>query len=110
MTAFCKCPVSFLNDSELTWSHILYSDVPWGTKSENKVSSDLCVVETNKGENSDKVAVPTAETDINTDAIHVLSTKPPKEEKKVDAATTQEDYYSNFRTKCATSLPHSRYY
>jgi len=53
-------------------SSILYSDVPWGTKSENKVSSDLCVVKTNKGENSDKVAVPMAETDINTDAIHVL--------------------------------------
>lgn len=34
--------------------------------------------------------MPTAETDINAayeDAIHVLSTKPPKEEKKVDAAT-----------------------
>ena len=43
------------------------------------------------------------------DAIHVLSTKPPKEEKKVDAATTQEDYYRNFRTKFAASL-HSRYY
>ena len=46
--------------------------------------------------------MPTAETDINAayeDAIHVLSTKPPKEEKKVDVATEQEDYYRNFRTK-----------
>jgi chitin synthase len=52
--------------------------------------------------------VPTAETDINAayeDAIHVLSTKPPKEEQKVDAATAQEDYYRNFRTKCAATLP-----
>ena len=76
----------------------------------NMVSTDLGVVKTNKGENSVKVAVPTAETDIDTayeDAIHVLSTKPPKE---VDAATTQEDYYLNFRTTRATSLPHSRYY
>jgi chitin synthase len=49
-----------------------------------------------------EVAVPTAETDINAayeDAIHVLSTKPPKEVKTVDAATKQEDYYRNFRTK-----------
>ena len=48
----------------------------------------------------------TAETDINAayeDAIHVLSTKPPKEEKKVDAATAQEDYYRNFRTNFAAS-------
>ena len=50
------------------------------------------------------MAVPTAETDINAayeDTIYVLSTKPPKEEKKVDAATAQEDYKRNFRTKCA---------
>jgi len=76
-------------------------DVSWGTKGDNKVSTDLGVVKTNKGENAVEVAVPTAETDINAayeDAIHVLSTKPPKEEKKVDAATAQEDYYRNFRT------------
>jgi len=92
---------------------MLYSDVSWGTKGDNKVSTDLGVVKTNKGENAVEVAVPTAETDINAayeDAIHVLSTKPPKEEKKVDAATAQEDYYRNFRTKCAVSPPHSRYY
>jgi len=79
----------------------------------NTVSTDLGVVKTNKGENSVKVAVPTAKTDINMayeDAIPAFPTKPPKEEKKVDAATTQEDLYRNFRTKCATSLPHSRYY
>ena len=70
-------------------------------------------MKTNKGENAVEVAVPTAETDINAayeDAIHVLSTKPPKEEKTVDAATAQEDYYRNFRTKCAASLPYFRYY
>ncbi|KAF9234706.1 glycosyltransferase family 2 protein [Melanogaster broomeanus] len=63
-------------------------DVSWGTKGDNKVSTDLGVYRT-------------AETDINAayeDAIHVLSTKPPKEEKKVDAATQQEDYYKTFRT------------
>jgi len=28
----------------------------------------------------------------------VLTTKPPKEEQKIDAATQQEDYYRTFRT------------
>jgi chitin synthase len=81
--------------------------VSWGTKGDNKVSTDLGEVKTNKGENAVEVAVPTAETDINSmyeDAIHVLSTKPPKEEKKVDQATAQEDYYRNFRTKCVLRL------
>jgi len=32
------------------------------------------------------------------DAIHVLNTKPPKAESKVDASTKQEDYYRTFRT------------
>lgn len=78
-------------------------DVSWGTKGDNKVSTDLGVVSVGKGANKNEVevAVPTAETDINAayeDAIHVLSTKPPKEEKKVDPATHQEDYYKTFRT------------
>ncbi|KZV65081.1 glycosyltransferase family 2 protein [Peniophora sp. CONT] len=76
-------------------------DVSWGTKGDNKVSTDLGVVKTTKGSNDVEVVVPTAETDINAayeDAIHVLSTKPPKEEHKVDAATQQEDYYRTFRT------------
>ena len=79
----------------------------WGTKGDNKVSTDLGVVKANKGENAVEVDVPTAETDINAmyeDAIHVLSTKPPKEDKKVDQATAQEDYYRNFRTKCVFAL------
>jgi chitin synthase len=87
----------------------LYSDVSWGTKGDNKVSTDLGVVKANKGENVVEVAVPTAEKDINAayeDAIHVLTTKPPKEDKKVDTATAQEDFYRNFRTKwVATFFP-----
>ena len=74
----------------------------WGTKGDNKVNTDLGVVKASKGDNAVEVAVPTAEKDINAayeDAIHVLSTKPPKEEKKVDPATQQEDWYRNFRTK-----------
>ncbi|KAI0318366.1 glycosyltransferase family 2 protein [Amylostereum chailletii] len=78
-------------------------DVSWGTKGDTKVSTDLGVVKTGKNTNEVEVAVPTAETDINAayeDAIHVLSTKPPKEEHHVDDSTRQEDYYRNFRTKC----------
>jgi chitin synthase len=77
-------------------------DVSWGTKGDNKVNTDLGVVTTGKNKNEVEVAVPTTETDINAayeDAIHVLSTKAPKEERKVDAATEQEDYYRQFRTK-----------
>ncbi len=79
----------------------------WGTKGDNKVSTDLGEVKANKGENAVEVAVPTADTDINSmyeDAIHVLSTKAPKEEKQVDQATVQEDYYRNFRTKCVCAF------
>ncbi|KAG1739396.1 glycosyltransferase family 2 protein [Suillus paluster] len=78
-------------------------DVSWGTKGDNKVSTDLGVVSAGKGDNKNEVevAVPTAETDINAayeDAIVVLSSKPPKAESKPDPATQQEDYYKTFRT------------
>jgi len=76
-------------------------DVSWGTKGDNKVSTDLGVVTTGKNKNEVEVAVPTTEHDIDTayeDAIHVLTTKPPKIEAKPDAATQQEDYYRSFRT------------
>lgn len=78
-------------------------DVSWGTKGDNKVNTDLGVVSASKGDNKNEVevSVPTAETDINAayeDAIHVLKSKPPKEESKIDPATQQEDYYKTFRT------------
>ncbi|KAF8551876.1 glycosyltransferase family 2 protein [Imleria badia] len=78
-------------------------DVSWGTKGDNKVSTDLGVVSAGKGPNKNEVevAVPTAETDINAayeDAIAVLSSKPPKAEQKVDPTTQQEDYYKTFWT------------
>jgi chitin synthase len=46
--------------------------------------------------------VPTSEKDINSlyeDAIHVLQTKPQKQEAKVDPLTEQKNYYRSFRTK-----------
>ena len=76
----------------------------WGTKGDNKVSTDLGVVKTTAGKTNEvEVSVPTEDRDINAayeDAIHVLSTKPPKVESKPDPATQQEDYYRQFRTKC----------
>ena len=44
--------------------------------------------------------VPRDEKDIDTlceDAIHVLNTKPPKAESKLDAGTKQEDYYRTLK-------------
>jgi len=76
-------------------------DVSWGTKGDNKVSTDLGVVKAGKNKNEVEVAVPTAETDINAaydDALHTLTTKPPPVESKPDPATEQEDYYRTFRT------------
>lgn len=76
-------------------------DVSWGTKGDNKVSTDLGVVKTGKNKNEVEVVVPTAETDINAayeDALHVLTTKPPPVMSKPDPATEQEDYYRTFRT------------
>ncbi|KAJ7772078.1 glycosyltransferase family 2 protein [Mycena maculata] len=80
-------------------------DVSWGTKGDNKVSTDLGTVSTGKGDKKNEVeaVVPTSENDINAayeDAIHVLNTKAPKVDSKPDAATQQEDYYRTFRTKC----------
>ncbi|EIN12208.1 glycosyltransferase family 2 protein [Punctularia strigosozonata HHB-11173 SS5] len=76
-------------------------DVSWGTKGDNKVSTDLGVVKTGKNANEVEVEVPTEEKDINAayeDAIHVLQSKPPKAESKPDPQTQQEDYYRQFRT------------
>jgi len=76
-------------------------DVSWGTKGDNKVSTDLGVVQASGGnKNEVEVAIPTENKDINAgyeDALHVLRTKPPKEEEKKER--DQEDYYRSFRTK-----------
>jgi chitin synthase len=77
-------------------------DVSWGTKGDNKVSTDLgTVTAAGKNKNEVEVVVPTEQKDINAayeDALHVLSEKPPKAEQHRDASTKQEDYYRNFRT------------
>jgi chitin synthase len=68
------------------------------------------VAKTRKGESTIEVVVPMPERNVNAayeDAIDVLLTKPPKEEKMVDTVTAQEDYYWEFSTRCTTSLPHA---
>jgi len=86
MTAVCKCPVNFLNDSELTRSDLFYTAMFLGVRRAiTKVSTDLGIVKTNKGENAAEVPVPTidmASSPAYEDAIHELSTKPPKGEKR----------------------------
>ncbi|KAI0727135.1 glycosyltransferase family 2 protein [Fomitopsis betulina] len=80
-------------------------DVSWGTKGDNKVSTDLGVVQVAKDATEVEVTMPTQKEDLNTmyeDAIHVLQTKPPKEESQVDEKTAQEDYYKTFRTNTLT--------
>ncbi|KLO11794.1 glycosyltransferase family 2 protein [Schizopora paradoxa] len=78
-------------------------DVSWGTKGDNKVSTDLGVVDNTKSKgNSVDLDVPTDTRDIDAsyeEALLVLSTKPPKEEAKKDADQDNKDYYASFRTK-----------
>ncbi|TFK68451.1 glycosyltransferase family 2 protein [Pluteus cervinus] len=78
-------------------------DVSWGTKGDNTTggSTDLGVVKTSKDKKQADIIVPTEDKDIDAayeDAIHVLNSKPPKAEEKVNASTQQEDYYRSFRT------------
>lgn len=100
-------PVFILSQAFVSWSYSKFSDVSWGTKGDNKISTDLGTVQVGKNKNEVEVSVPTEETDINAayeDALHVLSTKPPRSEKKPDPQTEQEDYYRSFRTKCVPEL------
>ena len=93
-------PLSPANPSIPQFANV--HDVSWGTKGDNKTTPDLGAVKTTKNKSEVEVEVPTSEKDINTlyeDAIHVLQTKPPKQEPKVDEETLKEDYYKSFRTK-----------
>lgn len=77
-------------------------DVSWGTKGENKVTTELGVVSAKTEKQEVDVAMPTGENDLNeayTEAIQMLATKstPPKSAGR-DAETKRQDYYRNFRT------------
>jgi chitin synthase len=74
-------------------------DVSWGTKGSDKVSTDLGVVGGKNGQV--EINLPTEAKDIDEaymDAVHVLATKAPKEEEKVDLDQSQRDYYAAIRT------------
>lgn len=74
-------------------------DVSWGTKGSDKIETDLGVVGGKNGQV--EINLPTEAKDIDEayhDAVHVLATKPPKEQKKVDPDQAQQDYYAAIRT------------
>ncbi|SGY19437.1 BQ5605_C014g07647 [Microbotryum silenes-dioicae] len=74
-------------------------DVTWGTRPEEKVSTDLGTASAKDG--AVDVALPSDEKDINAayeDACHVLATKLPKEVKKVNEEERMSDAYRNLRT------------
>jgi chitin synthase len=73
-------------------------DISWGTKGDNVVFFGTVAT----GESGEVVAVVPDEKDMNElyeDSLHVLQTKKPKEEQKVNSGQDQEDYYRNVRTK-----------
>jgi chitin synthase len=68
-------------------------DISWGTKGDNVVSlgtvaTGSCCLVPEKDMN-----------ELYKDSLHVLQTKKPKEEQKVNSGQDQEDYYRNVRTK-----------
>ncbi|CED84447.1 glycosyltransferase family 2 protein [Phaffia rhodozyma] len=78
-------------------------DVSWGTKGQDKVSTDLGVVTSSKGGgNHAEVNVTIEAQDLNAeyqDAIVVLSSTPPKIVEVPNPEELQEDYYKAFRTR-----------
>ncbi|KAG8935649.1 Chitin synthase, class 1 [Tulasnella sp. 418] len=76
-------------------------DISWGTKGDNKISTDLGVVAVKKDTNEVEIELSTEEIDINAayeDAMALLASKSSKPQQKRDAQTKQEDYYRQFRT------------
>ena len=97
----CALPILLLSIANI-FQFANVHDVSWGTKGDNKVETDLGVVQAaGKNTNEVEVVVPTEQKDINAayeDALHVLQQNPPKVDQTRDAATKQEDYYRSFRT------------
>lgn len=86
-------------------------DVSWETKDDINLSADFGIVSTGKDANRYEAQVDALdERDSNAayeDALHVLSTKPPTEKKKVDPKLRREDHFKAFRTNVSheTSRP-----
>jgi hypothetical protein len=100
ITTVFECSVSCCARLRVTVvSFVLHSPIFWG--------SNLGVSKAGTREDTADVAMLTTEKDIDEayeEAVHVVSAKSPKEEKKVDATTSlQEDDYCDFGTKCSES-------
>ncbi|KAN0063634.1 Chitin synthase 4 [Thecaphora frezii] len=77
------------------------NDISWGTKGSDTVMTDLGVVTTSSTSSAVEIAIPTESKDINDaydDAVHILTTKPPRSTPKVDKEQKQKDYYATVRT------------
>ncbi|KAI5121342.1 hypothetical protein M0805_000650 [Coniferiporia weirii] len=77
-------------------------DITWGTKGDNKISTDLGVVKTDAKSNAVEVDAPTDNADIDAAyeaALTVLHTKFVPEPPKQDLEQENKDYYQNFRTR-----------
>lgn len=68
------------------------SGISWGTKGDTKPAADRGLVTTGKNKNQVEPVV------SNGNAIHVLGTRPPKLEAKIDEKTAEDDYCGLFRT------------
>jgi len=85
-------------------------DMSWGTKGDNKVSTDLGVVSVGKGSNKNEVEIAIIEEkDINAayeDATDLLSMKRPKAAQTVvlDLTMKQQDFYKTFQTNMSHRL------
>ena len=80
----------------------LDSDITWGTKGDNKISTDLGVVKTDAKSNAVQVDAPTDAADIDAAYEHAMMTvmsEPEKEEPKRDLEQENKDYYQSFRTQ-----------
>jgi chitin synthase len=75
-------------------------DVSWGTKGDDKMSTDLGVAKT-KDDGTLEVEIPTEARDLDAayeTALQILATKPPPQKRKRGAMEKQEDYYKGFRS------------
>ncbi|EJC98438.1 uncharacterized protein FOMMEDRAFT_31885 [Fomitiporia mediterranea MF3/22] len=81
-------------------------DVTWGTKGDNRTSTDLGVVKTDEKNNAVEVDTPTDKADVDAayeNALAVFRTKPVVEKPKHDPGQANTDYYQSFRTRVLLS-------
>lgn len=75
-------------------------DISWGTKGDDKISTDLGVAHT-KEDGTLEVEIPTEEKDLDSayeTALQILATKAKPVKKKRSETEKQEDYYKGFRS------------